>query len=340
MPIGTVPLETPVTVTVSHYNEEVWDEKTYTEQEFPNVTPWASSCTTWVDVIGSHRPDIVQTIGDRFQIHPLVLEDILNSTQRAKRESYDKYLFMVVRIVDYTAGVQDLRSDQISIILGESWVITFQEYKSPLFDKVRERLRSNRGRIRKEGPDYLAYAILDTTVDNYFEDLETLGEEHEHLEQGVVQSHLPLTNETLTQIYRTKRIIMGLRRAVWPLRELLAGLHREEVIGIKPATRIYFRDVYDHVVEIVDIVENLRETSGSLLELYLSAVNNRVNEVSKLLTMVATIFLPLTVITGVYGMNFQYLPELHWQYGYPAVLILMAAIVVGMLTFFRRRGWW
>lgn len=338
--IGSVPPETPVLVTVSHYSEEKLEEATYTEAQFPNITPWHPGCTTWVDVVGSHRPEIVQSIGDRFSIHPLVLEDILNATQRAKRESYEKYLFMVVRIVDYSKGENDLQSDQVSIILGDTWVITFQERKSPLFDKVRERLRNNRGRIRKEGPDYLAYAVLDTIVDNYFADLEIIGEEHEELERKVTQFEAPLGKETLTQIYRTKRVILGLRRAVWPLRELLAGIYREDVVGIRASTKVYFRDVYDHVVEIVDIVETLRETSGSLLELYLSAVNNRVNEVSKLLTMIATIFLPLTFITSIYGMNFDYMPELRSPYGYPIVIGLMAVTAIGMLVFFKKRGWW
>lgn len=324
------------------YTEEAIEEKTLSFDQVPVLREIFSQKdkTSWVSVVGLSNISLVEEIGKSLELHPLVLEDILNATQRAKREDYQDYTFIVLRLVDYNPEKNEIESEQVSLLVGDNWVISFQERSLDIFKVVRERLRAGKGKLRKEKADYLCYNLIDSIVDNYFVDLEALGEEHEKLEQEVVKLSAPLSTTTLNKIYKIKRNILSLRRAVWPLRELLGALHREENPRIRSSTRLYFRDVYDHVVEIIDIVETLRETSGSLIELYLSAVNHRVNEVSKVLTMIATIFLPLTFVTSIYGMNFQHMPELQQVYGYPAVMIFMLVLAAGMMIAFKRKGWW
>jgi magnesium transporter len=287
----------------------------------------------WLNVDGLGDAETIRKVGEIFGIHPLALEDIVNVHQRPKVEPYDKHLFIVLHML--LTGTR-LNTEQLSLFLGSDWVLTFQERHGDCFTPIRERIRKNHGRLRCAGPDYLAYAILDAVVDNYFPSLEQYGEQLEDLEQEVVTEP---TRQTLARIHDIKRDLLTLRRAVWPAREALNSLVRDESPFIAHETRTYLRDCYDHAIRVIDIVETDRETAMGLLETYLSSMSNRMNEIMKVLTIIATIFIPLTFIVGVYGMNFTNIPELHSSWGYPAVMALMAVIAGGMLLYFRRKGW-
>jgi magnesium transporter len=285
-----------------------------------------------VDGLGD--ADTVRKIGETFGLHPLALEDVINVHQRPKVEPYEKYLFIVMQML--LAG-EKLDTEQLSLFLGGNFVLTFQEQPGgDCFAPIRDRIRKNHGTMRAAGPDYLAYSLLDAVVDYYFPVLERSGERLETVEQEVVTQP---GRETVARIHEIKRDLLLLRRAVWPMREALNSLLREDTPFITRETRTYLRDCYDHSVRIIDILETDRETAFGLLETYLSSVSNRMNEVIKVLTIIATIFMPLTFIAGVYGMNFTHLPELNWPWGYPLVLGLMAVIAAGMLLYFRRRRW-
>jgi magnesium transporter len=283
-----------------------------------------------------HKIDIIERIGKHYILHPLVLEDILNVYQRPKVEYFEDYIFVVLKMLTYDDKTDDINSEQVSMILGNNFVFTFQERKGDVFEPIRDRLRNNKGVIRKNSADYLLYSLIDIIVDNYFVILEKLGEKVEDLEDRVVLNPSP---ETIRKIHRLKRNLIELRRIIWPLREALSVLYKEESDLINKKTSIYFRDVYDHVIQIMDTIETLRDMVGGLLDVYLSSVSNRMNEIMKVLTIIATIFIPLTLISGIYGMNFKYMPELKWRFGYPLVLLLMLGIGIGMLIYFRKKKW-
>jgi magnesium transporter len=294
---------------------------------------------TWVDVQGLGDAETITKLGEIFALHPLTLEDVVNTHQRAKVEDYGEYLFLVARML---AAGQQLASEQISMFLGANFVLTFQEKLGDCLDPVRQRLRKGKGRIRKLGPDYLAYAILDAVVDAYFPVLENYGEQLDRLDDEI--SSQP-ARETFGQIHDLRADLLLLRRAVWPLREEVGGLARESNPLISDETRVFLRDCYDHTVQIIELVEACREMCSDLREYYLSALNTRMSEVMKVLTVMATIFIPLGFIAAVYGMNFDpavsawNMPELRWPHGYPFALGLMAAVAAGLLLFFWRRGW-
>jgi magnesium transporter len=288
----------------------------------------------WVNVDGLGDAEAIRKFGEIFSIHPLALEDVINVHQRPKVEPYDKYLFIVMQML--LAGPR-LDTEQLSLCLGANFMVTFQEQPGgDCFNGLRERIRKNHGRIRSAGPDYLAYSILDAVVDNYFPALERYGEQLEELEQEVVTRP---DRHTLGRIHDTKRDLLTVRRAVWPAREALNTLVRDESPFIARDTRTYLRDCYDHAVRVIDIIETDRETASGLLETYLSSMSNRMNEIMKMLTIIATIFIPLTFIVGIYGMNFTYMPELQSPWGYPSVMIFMGTIAAGMLYYFYRKGW-
>jgi magnesium transporter len=289
----------------------------------------------WINVDGLHQAEILETIGDCFGIHPLVLEDILNTGQRPKVEDFGDYIYIVLKML-YSEDNGEIAEEQLSLVLGPTFVISFQEREGDVFDPVRERIRNGRGRIRKMGSDYLAYALIDSVVDNYFIVLEKLGEEIEFLEEELVTNP---TTETLQVIHNLKRELVFLRRSVWPLRESISGLERGASALIQESTGVFLRDVYDHTIQVIDTVEIFRDIVSGMLDIYLSSVSNRMNEVMKVLTIIATIFIPLTLIVGIYGMNFQYMPELQWRWGYPMVWLVMLAIVALMAVYFRRKGW-
>ena len=294
---------------------------------------------TWVNVDGLGDAVVVRKLGEIFGIHRLALEDIINSHQRAKVDQYDNHLFVVGRMVEMADHVE---TEQLSLFLGKSYVLTFQERVGDAFDPVRERIRKAGGRVRNAGPDYLAYALIDAFIDNYFPVLEKYGERLESIEEDVLSRPEPVL---VSRMHEVKRDLLTLRRAIWPLRETINSLVREPSPFISDETRVYFRDCYDHTIQIIDLLENYRDVASGLMEVYLSSVSNRLNEIMKILTMFTAFFIPLSLIAGIYGMNFNTarspfnMPELNWYLGYPFVLGLMATVALGMVTFFRRKGW-
>lgn len=317
-----------------------YDSNEYKEFEVKKIEkcfPFRDSPTiTWINIVGLHKVDVIEKIGMHYNLHPLVLEDILNVHQRPKVEYFEDYIFVVLKMLTYNDESHEVNSEQVSMILGKNFVFTFQERKGDVFEPVRNRIRNNKGIIRKNDADYLLYALIDIIVDNYFVILEKMGDEVEDLEDKVILNPSP---EIVQTIHRLKRNLIELRKTIWPLREVLNTLYKEDSHLIKKKTSIYFRDVYDHTIQIIDTVETLRDMAGGLLDIYLSSVSNRMNEIMKVLTIIATIFMPLTFIAGVYGMNFKYMPELEWKFGYPLVLLLMLLVGIVMLIYFRRKKW-
>jgi len=317
-----------------------YDEARFQEREIETVEECFlfkdKPTVTWINVDGIHEVEVLELLGECFGLHPLVLEDILNTDQRPKMEDFSDYIFIVLKTFSYNDQRDELEAEQISLILGPSFVLSFQERTGDVFDPIRERIRNGKGRIRRMGADYLAYCLLDSIVDHYFVVLEQVGEEVEFLEEELVTNPTP---ETLQTIHNLKRDMIFLRKSVWPLREVIGALERGELSLIRESTGIYLRDVYDHTIQVVDTIETFRDMISGMLDIYLSSVSNRMNEVMKVLTIIATIFIPLTLIAGIYGMNFQYMPELGWRWGYPVVWLVMLVIGVLMLVYFRRKKW-
>jgi magnesium transporter len=279
-----------------------------------------------------HRADILEAVGAQADLHPLVIEDIHNTYQRPKVEDYEQYLYIVLKMISWDEAANEIRGEQVSLVLGKNFVLSFKEDPGDIFDPIRTSLREGKGRIRKQGPDYLAYALLDQVVDHYFIVLENLGEKIEDLEEELVTNPDAATLQT---IHHLKRELIFLRKSVWPLREAISSLERWESPLLQPDTLVYLRDVYDHNIQVIDTIETFRD----MLDIYLSSVSNRMNEVMKVLTIIATIFIPLTFIAGIYGMNFTNMPELGWPMGYFMIWGLMIVIFIGMLIFFKRKGW-
>lgn len=317
-----------------------YDLKNFQEKEAVKVEecfPFKDKPTvTWININGLQEVGIIEKIGVHFGIHPLVLEDILHTGQRPKAEDSGDYLFIVLRMLYHDEREDVMIGEQVSLLLGSNYVISFQEREGDIFNPVRERIKNSRGRIRKGGADYLAYTLLDAIVDHYFVILEELGGKIESLEEELVTNPTP---ETLQTIHTLKRDLIFLRKSVWPLREVISGLEREESPLITEPTGIYLRDVYDHTIQVIDTIETYRDMVSGMLDIYLSSVSNRMNEVMKVLTIIATIFIPLTFIAGIYGMNFKYMPELEWHWGYFGILIVMVVIVSFMGLYFRRKRW-
>jgi len=295
-----------------------------------------TKATVWLNVYGLHQPEVMAEIGRRFDLHPLVLEDILNTNQRPKIDDYDDYIYLVAHSFNYEA--QDLRvaSDQISIVVGRNFVLTFQERPTGCFDPIRERLRGNKGQIRRLGADYLAYSLLDVIVDRYFLVLDQLSEGVEHLEDELLERISP---DIMQAIHHFKRESLTLRRAVWPLREVLNTLQRGDARFFQPETLIYLRDVYDHTVHIIESLDAMRDLIAGMLDIYLSSVSNRLNQVVRVLTVITTLFMPATLITGIFGMNFRVMPWLDRPNGFLLALGLMILVALGMATIFWRRRW-
>jgi len=324
-----------VRITYMDYDEQKMGEKQVAaiEECFPfKATPTVS----WINIDGLHDVELIEKLGAQFEVHPLVLEDILNTGQRPKFEDFDKYIFMVLKMLRYNHEQQAVEAEQVSLVLGTNYVISFQERVGDVFEPIRDRIRNAKGRIRKMPCDYLMYALLDAVVDGYFAILERLGERIESMEEELVSSP---SEKTLEQIHRLKREMIFLRKSVWPLREVISGLQRTESSLIKQSTQLYLRDVYDHTIQVIDTVESFRDMASGMLDIYLSSISNRMNAVMKVLTIIATIFIPLTFIAGIYGMNFKYMPELERHWGYPLVLFVMGIVAVVMLIYFRRKRW-
>jgi len=290
---------------------------------------------TWVDVQGLGDMNLLTRLGTIFDLHELLLADVAHVPQRPKLDAYEDKLLLVTRMVWMTEA-ENLEREQVSLVMGPNYLLTFQEKYGDVLDPVRERLRVAKGLIRKAGADYLAYAVLDTIVDGYFPVLEKLGDELEALEERVLADPSPTT---LRKVNATRNILLVLRRIVWPQREALNHVFRDHHDLVQDRTRPYFRDTFDHCTQAVELIEALRELTSGLQSTYLSVAGNRMNEIMKVLTIMASIFIPLTFLAGVYGMNFESMPELKLKWAYPALLVLMAVIVAGMVVYFRRRGW-
>lgn len=291
---------------------------------------------TWLNVDGLHDVAIVQSIGEHVGLHSLAMEDILSTGQRPKLDDYEDLVFIVLRMIQFDPDRHELIDEQLSLIVGQGYVVSFQERPGDVFEPVRERLRASKGRIRSSGADYLAYALIDAVVDHYFVTLEQLSDTIEDLSEAILQSPEP---EALERVHDLKRALVLMRKSIWPLREVAAKLVRGEAPVFQSSTLVFVRDVYDHAVQCIDTVESLRDIVSGMHEVYLSSLSHRMNEVMKVLTIIATIFIPLTFVAGIYGMNFQYMPELEWRWGYFVALGIMALIAGIMVVLFRRKRW-
>lgn len=290
----------------------------------------------WIAMSGLKDVELIRRLGEAFGLHPLVQEDLLNTDQRPKLEGYGDYVFMVLKTISPGGAENAFTADQIGIVLGPNYVLTFAERASGLFQPIEERIRADKSRHRREGPDYLAYTLLDVVVDRYFAVLESFGERLELLEEDLVTNP---TRDTLQTMLQVKRDLIYLRRAIWPLREAISALGRDDSGLVRESTRLYLRDVYDHTVQVIDIIETFRDMASGMLDIYLSSLSNKMNEVMKVLTVIATIFIPLTFVSSLYGMNFKYMPELEWKWGYAMVWAIMVCAAALMLAFFRRKRW-
>jgi len=324
-------------IRVIDYDAEQLDDHPLRPEELARCGDFLEPPTvTWINLDGIHQVEVIETIGKCFNLHPLVLEDILNTEHRPKVEDYGDYLFIVLKMLHFDPDAEDIRTEQVSLILGRNFVLTFQEREGDVFDGVRDRIRNHKGRIRNMKADYLAYALLDSIVDSYYGILEKIGDRIEALEEEVITAPSPSTQKS---IHHYKREMILLRKAIWPLREVVGGLQRGDSTLVGQVTGVFLRDVYDHTIQVIDTVETLRDIITGLLDLYLSSLSNRMNEVMKVLTIIATIFIPLSFFAGIYGMNFEYMPELHWPWAYPALWLLMLIAAGGMLLLFRRKKW-
>lgn len=324
-----------VKIRILDYDEAQFEEKEAKtiEESFPFKD---KPTVTWINIDGLHEVEIIEKLGSHFGLHPLLLEDILNTDQRPKMEDYGDYIFVVLKMLYSGENKDEIEAEQVSLILGSNFVISLQEREGDVFDPIRDRIRKSKGRIRKTGSDYLAYALLDAIVDNYFLILENVGEKIEDTEQQLATNPSP---ETLQYIRELKNEMIFLRKSIWPLRELINGLERCESTLIHESTGAYLRDVYDHTIQIIDTVESYRDMISGMVDIYLSSISNKMNEVMKVLTIFASIFIPLTFVAGLYGMNFEFMPELTWHWGYFALLGFMAFVGVSLVVYFRRKGW-
>ncbi|HEY0030971.1 MAG TPA: magnesium/cobalt transporter CorA [Bacteroidia bacterium] len=322
-----------VKITLIEYNE-----KEFIEKEFYDISKCLEQVNPgmvkWINVDGVHDVALVERLGKHFDIHPLTQEDIVNTNQRPKFEEYDNYVVAIMKMIYYDS---ELHSEQLSVVLMDGMVISFQEAQGgDAFDLIRNRIRSGKGRIRKMAADYLAYALIDAVVDCYFNILEKIGDKIELLEEEVVAEP---TKETMQQLHYMKREMIFVRKAVWPMRELIGNLERSETELINPGTDIYLRDVHDHTIRVIDTVETYRDLLSGMMDIYLSSVSNKMNEVMKVLTIITTIFVPVTFIAGVYGMNFDFMPELRAKWGYPITLGVMFTVIAILLLYFRKKKW-
>ncbi|TFG90641.1 MAG: magnesium/cobalt transporter CorA [Candidatus Atribacteria bacterium] len=326
------------TVRISYMD---YDEKNFQEKQVSTIEECfefkSTSTVTWIIIDGLNHTENIEKIGKEYGLHPLVQEDILNTSQRPKFVDYDSSVYVVLKMLSFNNEKKLVESEQVSLVLGNNFVISFQETIGDVFDQIRERIRNSKGRIRKLGPDYLCYSLFDAVVDGYFEIIEKLGEQIESMEEELV---INPTEKTLHKIHSLKREMISLRKSVWPLRELINAMQRSETFLIKEQTDIYLRDIYDHTIQVIDTIESFRDIASGMLDIYLSSLSNRMNAVMKTLTVIATIFIPLTFFAGVYGMNFKHMPELEEKWAYPYGFWTLILIILSlMLTYFKRKKW-
>jgi magnesium transporter len=334
LPVNDAPADLSVLITVIDYDATHFQEKTV--DKISECFPFRDTETvTWINVDGLGNPKLIEDLGKCFTIHPLILEDLFNTGQRPRMEDQDQYIYLNLKMLTYLAASKTIKIEHISMVIGKNFLISFQEDIGDIFDPVRERIRKE-GRIRKFGPDYLAYALIDIIVDNYFVVMENLEEQVEGLEEELVTNPTPASLHKINQL---KKDMIFLRKSVWPLREMINNLERSESTLIQESTRIYLRDVYNHTIQVIDTLETFRDMVSGMIDIYLSGLSYKMNEIMKVLTLIATIFIPLTFVVGLYGMNFRNMPEIQWEYGYYAVLGLMVVMVAVMLTYFRKKKW-
>jgi len=313
-----------IRMTLLDYDSTQYDEKEIATIE--DVFDYRDRQTiTWININGLQDIQTIQKMGTHFGFHLLALEDILNTGQRPKLEIFENYILIILKMITFDKKTNEVHDEQVSLLIGDNYVISLQEHQGDVFENVRNRIRKNKGQIRSNGADYLGYALLDAIVDNYFIVLEQLGEKIEGMEDEVMADP---DQSSLNKLYHLKHDLLYLKKAVWPLREVTNSLVKGGLSLIKEATTIYLRDVYDHTIQIIDMVETMRDVNAGLYDMYLSGVSNRTNEVMKVLTIIATIFIPLTFIAGIYGMNFEYMPELKWPWGYFGVLGIMGLVAI------------
>ena len=317
-----------------------YDKDSYQEEEITEISELKklkeSETVSWLNIIGLSDVEKIEKLCNVFNIHPLVQEDIIHVHQRPKMEEHKDSLYIVLKMLNYNESEEDIEVEQVSIVVGDNYVITFQERAGDVFDPIRKRLKNEKGRIRTMQADYLAYTLIDVIVDNYFIILEKIGDKIEIIEEELVNQP---SDDTLQKIYKYKNEMIFLRKSVWPLREVINGLEKSDTKFINSSVKLYLRDVYDHTIQVIETVETIRDMLGGMLDIYLSSISNKMNEVMKVLTIIATIFIPLTFIAGIYGMNFEYIPELTWQNGYFVVLIVMAVIAAYMVYYFKKKKW-
>ncbi len=327
--------EEPLRICVFEYSEDHLEEYTNITVE-EALSYHRQGSFLWINMDGVHHVDAVQQICTHFGIHPLTIEDILSTEQRPKLEDSETYIYMVLKMLEFDPIKGNVTAEQISMILGENFVISFQERPGDTFEQVRNRLRQGKGRIRKSGADYLMYTLIDTIIDYYYVILENFGDKLETIEEDLL---VDASSRTLTSLYNLKREMVSVRRSIWPLREVINRLERDELKLIKKETRIFLRDVYDHTIQVIDTVETYRDVLSSMVDLYQSTIGNKMNAVMKVLTIISTIFIPLTFVAGLYGMNFEYMPELNWRYGYFTVLGIMFLMSLMMIYLFKKKKW-
>jgi magnesium transporter len=323
--------------TLIHVGEQKTTTAKITVIDYDECYPYKEKPTvTWINIDGIHDVDIIDRIGKNYGIHPLLLEDILNTEQRPKIDDFEDCLFLVLKMLSYDTKQREMVIEQVSLVVGHNYVLSFQEREGDVFEPVRDRIRHAKGRIRNMGADYLAYSLVDAIVDGYFDILERMGDRIEDLEEELLSNPDVKTSQA---IHFLKREMIFLRRSVWPLREVISGMSRKESPLIKQSTEIFLRDLYDHTIQVIDTIETYRDMVSGMLDTYLSSLSNRMNEVMKVLTIFASIFIPLTFVAGIYGMNFSYMPELGWKWGYFAALGVMAAMAISMLFYFKKKKW-
>jgi len=296
-----------------------------------------NSSTSWINIDGIHNLETMEKIQNHFNIHPLTMEDILNITQRPKMDEYENYIFIVLRMFFYDQSLRFAKTEQVSLIIGKTYLITFLEDEGDVFDPVRERIRKAGTKTRNNGNDFLAYSLIDSIVDSYFNILETIGEDIEELEDRII---FHPEKEDLQIVHTMRRNMILLRKSVWPLREVITAMQRNEHENIKQPTQIYLRDLYDHTIQIIETIESYRDMLVGMLDVYLSSVSNKMNEVMKVLTVMSTLFIPLTFLAGVYGMNFQFFPELEMKWMYPwGFWLITLLVVLVMIIYFKKKKW-
>lgn len=296
----------------------------------------SSDSISWINVDGLHDIKLIEQLGNKFNIHPLTLEDVLNTTQRPKADFDDNYIFVVLKMLYYNDELREIHSEQISLIIFKKYLFSFQEFEGDVFGDLRKRLQQNKSNIRSKGTDYLAYSLLDSIIDNYFDILEDIGNNVDEVEDKLLSNP---DKAIMPEIYNLKREMILLRNSVWPLREILGSLIKSDNLIVEEKTLMYLRDIYDHTIQVMDIIETYRDILSGMLDTYLSSISNKTNDVMKVLTIFSTIFIPLSFLAGIYGMNFEYMPELHLKYGYSIFWIITLLTIVLMINYFKRKKW-